>query len=107
MVETVHKDNIRHLVFAPLRYPDPNVIQLAKEVAEKATRTFEGTGVFGVEMFLLADGTRLALLDASSHPIYLRFSVGERNRPSPAQLWALYDRSLLNLTIREPLTCRT
>ena len=99
VVETVHKDNICHLVFAPLRHPDPNVIRLAKEVAEKATQTFEGAGVFGVEMFLLADGARLALRDASSHRIYLRFSSGERNSPSPAQLWALYNRSLLNLTI--------
>ena len=107
VVETVHKDNICHLVFAPLRHPDPNVIRLAKEIAEKATQTFEGAGVFGVEMFLLADGTRLALRDASSHPTLLRFSSGERNCSSPAQLWALYNRSLLNLTIREPLTCST
>ena len=90
---------MRHLVFAPLRHPDANVIQLAKEVAEKATQTFDGAGVFGVEMFLLADGTRLALPDASPHPIYLRFSSGERNRPLPAQLWTLYNRGLSNLTI--------
>lgn len=91
VVETVHKDNICHLVFAPLRHPDPNVIRLAKEIAEKATQTFEGAGVFGVEMFLLADGTCLALRDASSHPIYLRFTSGERNCSSPAQLWALHN----------------
>lgn len=107
VVETVHKDNICHLVFAPLRHPDPNVMRLAKEVAEKATQTFESAGVFGVEMFLLADGARLALPDGSSHPTCLRFSSGKRNRSSPAQLRALYNRSLPNLTIREPLTRST
>ena len=65
VVETVHKDNICHLVFAPLRYPDSNVTQLAKEVAERAIQTFEGAGVFGVEMFLLADGMLLARPDPS------------------------------------------
>jgi len=98
-VETIHKDNICHLVFAPLRHPDPNVIQLAKEVAEKAVQIFEGAGVFGVEMFLLADGARLAFRHRSSHPTRLRFPSGERNCSSPAQLWALYNRSLPNLTI--------
>jgi len=70
VVETVHKDNICHLVFAPLRYSDPNVSRLAKEVAEKAIQTFEGAGVFGVEMFLLGDGALLGLHDPSSHPIF-------------------------------------
>ena len=55
-------------MFVPLRHPDPNVIRIAKEVAEKATQTFECAGMLGVEMFLLADGTRLVLRDASSHP---------------------------------------
>jgi len=68
VVETVHEDKICHLVFVPLRHPDPNVIRIAKEVAEKATQTFECAGMLGVEMFLLADGTRLVLRDASSHP---------------------------------------
>ena len=90
-----------------LRHPDLNVIRLAKEVPEKAIQTFKGAGVFGVEMFILANGTRLALVNASSHSTCLRFSSGERNRPSPAQLWALNNRIMLNRTIYEPLTCNT
>jgi len=55
-VETVHKDNICHLVFAPLRVADPAVASRAREVAEKAVATLSGAGVFGVEMFLMGDG---------------------------------------------------
>ncbi|KDQ62329.1 hypothetical protein JAAARDRAFT_30227 [Jaapia argillacea MUCL 33604] len=57
VVETVHKDNICHLVFAPLRSADPGLPARARAVAEAAIRSFEGAGVFGVEMFLLSDGT--------------------------------------------------
>ncbi|KAI0785579.1 phosphoribosylaminoimidazole carboxylase [Abortiporus biennis] len=56
-VETVHKDNICHLVFAPLRSRDPSVANHARQVAEAAVKTFKGAGIFGVEMFLLADGS--------------------------------------------------
>lgn len=55
-VETIHKDNICHLVFAPLRSRDPNVAHRAQQVAEAAVKTLEGAGVFGVEMFLMEDG---------------------------------------------------
>jgi phosphoribosylaminoimidazole carboxylase len=60
VVETVHKDNICHLVFAPLRTRDPSVIQKAKDIAESAVKSFTGAGVFGVEMFLLEDGTAVS-----------------------------------------------
>ncbi|CCM00521.1 uncharacterized protein FIBRA_02555 [Fibroporia radiculosa] len=56
-VETVHKENICHLVFAPLRSPDPAVLCRVRTVAEKAVHTFQGAGVFGVEMFLVEDGS--------------------------------------------------
>lgn len=55
-VETVHKDNICHLVFAPLRVPDASIESKARQVAEKAISTLSGAGVFGVEMFLMQDG---------------------------------------------------
>jgi phosphoribosylaminoimidazole carboxylase len=82
-VETVHKENICHLVFAPLRHTDPKVSRRAKDIAEKAIQTFEGAGVFGVEMFLLSDGMHL---DPATHLLTpsLRFSSRERNCPSPA-----------------------
>ena len=56
VVETVHKNNICHLVFAPLRSNDPSIGLRARTVAENAVRTLTGAGVFGVEMFLMADG---------------------------------------------------
>ncbi|KAF8073916.1 phosphoribosylaminoimidazole carboxylase [Lyophyllum atratum] len=55
-VETIHKDNICHLVFAPLRSRDPTLSRRARDVAEAAVKTFTGAGVFGVEMFLMEDG---------------------------------------------------
>lgn len=57
VVETVHRDNICHLVFAPLRSRDPTISQKAKSIAEAAVKSFSGAGVFGVEMFLMEDGT--------------------------------------------------
>jgi phosphoribosylaminoimidazole carboxylase len=54
-VETIHKENICHLVFAPARVPDS--VQLkAQLLAEHAVKTFSGAGIFGVEMFMLSDG---------------------------------------------------
>lgn len=64
-VETVHKENICHLVFAPLRSRDPSIAERARTVAENAVKTLQGAGVFGVEMFLMADGwSRLATKSA-------------------------------------------
>ncbi|KAI0666151.1 phosphoribosylaminoimidazole carboxylase [Trametes maxima] len=57
VVETVHKENVCHLVFAPLRSRDPMVAARARSVAENAVKTFQGAGIFGVEMFLMADGS--------------------------------------------------
>jgi phosphoribosylaminoimidazole carboxylase len=56
VVETVHKENICHLVFAPLRVLDPTVAVQARIVAENAIKSLQGAGVFGVEMFLGKDG---------------------------------------------------
>lgn len=69
-VETVHRDNICHTVIAPLR-PGPlplrrsdgrcdaDIGRRAQQIAEKAVATFEGAGVFGVEMFLMPDNELL------------------------------------------------
>ncbi|KAJ7775679.1 phosphoribosylaminoimidazole carboxylase [Mycena maculata] len=56
VVETIHKENVCHLVFAPLRTRDATLSRRAQHVAEDAIRTFEGAGVFGVEMFLMENG---------------------------------------------------
>lgn len=57
-VETIHRDSILRVCFAPLR-PGSGmeaVNQRARELAEKAVSTLDGAGIFGVEMFLLPDG---------------------------------------------------
>lgn len=54
VVETVHKNNICHLVFAPARGAG-SVAREAQKLAEDAVKTFTGAGVFGVEMFLMPD----------------------------------------------------
>ncbi|KAH9007195.1 Phosphoribosylaminoimidazole carboxylase [Lactarius hatsudake] len=56
VVETVHKDNICQLVFAPLRSRDAGLLARARDIAEMAIRSLSGAGVFCVEMFLLANG---------------------------------------------------
>lgn len=56
VVETIHKDSICHLVFAPLRSRDPTLAARAQAVAETAVKTLQGAGVFGVEMFLMDNG---------------------------------------------------
>jgi phosphoribosylaminoimidazole carboxylase len=55
-VETVHKDSICHLVFAPLRGVGATLEENARKLAEHAVKTFTGAGVFGVELFLMSDG---------------------------------------------------
>ncbi|KAK6364611.1 hypothetical protein LTS17_012084 [Exophiala oligosperma] len=52
-VETVHEDSICKLVYAPARGVSKKVSQAAQELARRAVSTFTGTGVFGVELFLL------------------------------------------------------
>lgn len=58
-VETVHEHSICHSVYAPLRSEVPELGERARAIAEKAVATFSGAGIFGVEMFLLSDGTIL------------------------------------------------
>jgi len=72
VVETVHKDNICHLVFAPLRNRDSHIFVRAQEVAERAVRSLSGAGVYGVEMFLLSDGALPSYLHRNRPPPYAR-----------------------------------
>lgn len=62
LVETVHKENICHLVFAPYR-GSIDIHSVAKRIAEDSVRTFDGAGVFGVEMFILEGGMQMGRLD--------------------------------------------
>ena len=58
VVESVQKNNICHTVLAPAQV-DPKVCKAAQQLAEAVVSHLEGAGVFGVEMFLTADGAVL------------------------------------------------
>ena len=55
VVETVHKNNICHIVSAPAVVSE-DIQQRARDVAYKAIDALEGIGVFAVELFLLESG---------------------------------------------------
>nr|GEX49783.1 phosphoribosylaminoimidazole carboxylase, chloroplastic isoform X1 [Tanacetum cinerariifolium] len=54
-VETVHRDNICHIVKAPAN-ESWKIMKLATDVASRAVASLEGAGVFAVELFLTEDG---------------------------------------------------
>lgn len=58
VVQTIHKDNICHTTETPAAVP-PHVAARAKTAAEAAVACLEGAGVFGVELFVLPDGSIL------------------------------------------------
>lgn len=55
VTETIHEDSICKLTYTPPREVSPRIQRQAQELARKAVASFEGTGVFGVELFLLQD----------------------------------------------------
>ncbi len=58
-VETIHRESILRVCLVPLRSKGKGMEGVngrARELAEKAVGTLEGAGIFGVEMFLMADG---------------------------------------------------
>ncbi|KAF5200622.1 phosphoribosylaminoimidazole carboxylase, partial [Thalictrum thalictroides] len=55
VVETIHSDNICHIVKAPADVPW-KIRNLATDVAKKAVNSLDGAGVFAVELFLTKDG---------------------------------------------------
>ncbi|KAH8491133.1 hypothetical protein H0E87_023319 [Populus deltoides] len=55
VVETIHKENICHIVKAPAHVPW-KIRKLAIDVAHKAVSSLEGAGVLAVELFLTKDG---------------------------------------------------
>ncbi|XP_044482131.1 phosphoribosylaminoimidazole carboxylase, chloroplastic-like [Mangifera indica] len=55
VVETIHKENICHIVKSPAVVPW-EIKKLANDVAYQAVSSLEGAGVFAVELFLTNDG---------------------------------------------------
>ncbi|KAI9727283.1 MAG: phosphoribosylaminoimidazole carboxylase ade2 [Chrysothrix sp. TS-e1954] len=68
VVETIHEDSICKLVYAPARNISQAVIKKARDLACKAVSTFEGKGVFGVEMFLSGDGATILVNEIAPRP---------------------------------------
>jgi 5-(carboxyamino)imidazole ribonucleotide synthase len=58
VVETVQRNHICHIVRAPAP-GDAALLARAAAIAQRAVEAIEGVGVFGVELFELADGTAL------------------------------------------------
>jgi 5-(carboxyamino)imidazole ribonucleotide synthase len=58
VVETIQKDHICHIVSAPAGIGD-DISGNAADMARKAIEAIDGTGIFGVEMFLLEDDSVL------------------------------------------------
>jgi len=57
--ETVHEDSICKLTYTPPREVSAKIQRQAQDLARRAVSTFLGTGVFGVELFLLEDDSLL------------------------------------------------
>lgn len=55
VVETIHKNNICHIVRSPAQVSH-DVITNAKKIAEKVIDCLSGVGIFAIEMFMLSDG---------------------------------------------------
>jgi len=58
VVQTIHKNNICHTTEVPANVP-PSALAAAQLAATKAIGCLQGAGVFGVELFLLPDGSIL------------------------------------------------
>jgi phosphoribosylaminoimidazole carboxylase len=58
VVETIQKDNICHIVIAPAIIAN-NIVNDIKIMAELAVSSFEGYGIYGIELFLLPDDSVL------------------------------------------------
>jgi 5-(carboxyamino)imidazole ribonucleotide synthase len=54
LVETIHKNHICHEVLAPAPVP-VDVAKKAHDLAQKVLASFDGAGVFAIEMFLVGD----------------------------------------------------
>jgi len=66
VVETVQQNHICHVVRAPATIPE-SVREHAARLAVQAVESLEGVGVFGVELFLLADD-RVLLNETAPRP---------------------------------------
>ncbi len=113
VVETIHEDSICKLVYAPARGIAGKLSTKAQDLARRAVAGLWGTGVFGVEMFLL-DNENLLINEMAPRP----HNSGESRSPLLSLLsrlcwgWgrsaellvdrSLHDRSLPGIPVRCP-----
>ena len=57
VAETVHEKSILRVCYVPARGVSKEIQDRARRLAEQAVSLFPGKGVFGVEMFLMDDGS--------------------------------------------------
>lgn len=55
LVENIHNESILHMTIAPARV-DESVKKKAKDIATKTMEVLKGAGIFGIEMFVTAEG---------------------------------------------------
>lgn len=55
VVETIHKNNILHMLYSPAPI-EPSIQRKAQKLAEKTMQHLKGASVFGIEMFLTEEG---------------------------------------------------
>ncbi len=54
LIETVHRDHICHMTFAPMKAPE-TLWSRADYIATRVLKVLDGAGVFGIEMFTIGD----------------------------------------------------
>ena len=64
LVETIHKDHICHMTLAPAPVSE-EVARKAHDLAQNVLASFDGAGVFGIEMFLISGGDAFENFKAS------------------------------------------
>lgn len=69
-VELVSQDSVCKLCYAPARHVSKQINEAAQELAKAAVATFEGKGVYGVELFLTSDN-QLLVNGNYSPPLHL------------------------------------
>lgn len=67
VVETIQKNSICHTVVAPAQISG-DILATAAKLAEQAIASFDGAGIFGVELFLLPDNKTVLLNEIAPRP---------------------------------------
>eukprot|EP01127_Copromyxa_protea_P015140 TRINITY_DN4309_c0_g1_i1.p1 TRINITY_DN4309_c0_g1~~TRINITY_DN4309_c0_g1_i1.p1 ORF type:complete len:587 (+),score=139.98 TRINITY_DN4309_c0_g1_i1:301-2061(+) len=97
VVETFHSDNICNYVVAPAMV-SKDIIERSMDLAKRAASSFNSRGIFGVELFLLEDGSVLVNEIAPRPHNSGHYSI----EATDIDQFEAHIRSILNLTSRDP-----